>query len=350
MERFGRRPLTLADYASTSGVSLALDDDDVWVNAPIAAYNPNFVFDPRHELAVNGDRLFLKNIDTGRELAVRFAPVPAYYDHRNGHGEPYTAFVHTHTDRARLSPVRGCAMRCQFCDIPYEFKGKYFPKPFVKLLEAAARAIDDPIQPASHLLISGGTPGKRDYTYLKQAYRGLISAFEGIAVDVMMVPMRELIDLNELEAAGVNELSLNIEIWDRDRARRFMPEKYELGLTPQLDFIAEAVDQLGQGRVRSMLMVGLEEAETTLAAVAELAKIGCVPVLSPFRPDPITDLASMPPPSAEEMARIFLEAREIAGKYGVKLGPRCVPCSHNTLTLADGSADYVYNAHRPTLI
>ena len=99
-----------------------------------------------------------------------------------------------------------------------------------------------------------------------------------------------------------------------------------------------------------MLMVGLEEAETTLAAVAELAKIGCVPVLSPFRPDPITDLASMPPPSAEEMARIFLEAREIAGKYGVKLGPRCVPCSHNTLTLADGSADYVYNAHRPTLI
>src|SRR5262249_55407644 len=218
-------PLTLADYASTSGVTLVLEDD-VWVNAPIATYNPNMVFAPHHELHVDADRLFVRNKDTGQELPARFVPVPAYHNQRNAHGELFTEYVHTHTDRARISPIRGCAMRCKFCDIPYEFKGRYLPKPLVRLLEAAARAIDDPVQPAAHLLISGGTPGKRDYDYLRKVYRCVISAFEEIDVDIMMVPMPEIIDLDELMAVGVNQLSLNVEIWHRERAAQIMPEKY----------------------------------------------------------------------------------------------------------------------------
>src|ERR1700722_858431 len=41
-EATGQRDLTPADYASTTGLILELDDD-VWVNAPIIDYNPNFV-------------------------------------------------------------------------------------------------------------------------------------------------------------------------------------------------------------------------------------------------------------------------------------------------------------------
>lgn len=349
MRPYGERPLTLADYASTSGVSLVLDSD-VWVNAPIATYNPNFVFEPAHELRLDGGQLLVRHKTTGLETPAKFVPVPAYHNQVNGHGEPYTAFVHTHTDRARLSPVRGCAMRCTFCDIPYEFKGKYWPKPIVKLLEAAARAFDDPVQPASHFLISGGTPGKRDYEYLKQTYRCLISAFEGIDVDIMMVPMPEIIDLDELAEIGVNELSLNVEIWDRETARRIMPEKYAQGLTSYLDLIAKGVDRLGRSKIRSILMVGLEEPEHTLAGVEALAKLGCSPVLSPFRPDPITDLSKLAPPSVDTMIRVFLEAREIAARHNVILGPSCIPCSHNTMTLADQSGAYSYHAHRPNLI
>jgi hypothetical protein len=40
------KSLTSADYASTSGLILELDDD-VWVNAPISDHNPNFVRVPR---------------------------------------------------------------------------------------------------------------------------------------------------------------------------------------------------------------------------------------------------------------------------------------------------------------
>ena len=321
MRPYGDRPLTLADYASTSGVSLMLDKN-VWVNAPISSFNPNMVFNPRHELRVESGRLLLRDLDLRDEVAAFFVPVPAYYNRRNEQGELYTEYVHTHTDRARITPIWGCAMRCQFCDIPYRFKGRYHLNPIEPLLEAAAQAIKDPIQPAMHLLISGGTPGKRDYPYLREVYRSVISTFKGVATDVMMAPISEVINLDELSDLGVNELSLNTEIWDRELARRIMPEKYAKGRKPYLDFIAEAVDRLGRGRVRSILMVGLEEPESTLEGVEALAKIGCAPVLSPFRPDPATELASLPPPSIETMIRVFLDATEVACTRRSKNRPR----------------------------
>lgn len=348
-ETLGPRPMTLADYASTTGIGLALPDD-VWVNAPIATYNPNIVFDPRHELLVHDRQLFIRGVDDRVEIPARFVAVPDYHDQRNGAGELFTEYVHTHTDRARISPVRGCAMRCKFCDIPYEFKGRYYPKPVGRLLEAAQRAFDDKTQPAAHLLISGGTPGPRDIKYLKEVYRTVITTFKGRGVDVMMVPSADIVDLDDLIDAGVDELSLNIEMWDRDLAARIMPEKHAAGRDTYMGFIARAVERMGPGRVRSILMVGLEPAESTLEGVRALSAIGCVPVLSPFRPDPITELANLAPPSVETMTRIFLEARDIAWSYGLKLGPKCIPCSHNTLTLSDGSSDYGYHERRPTLV
>jgi hypothetical protein len=349
MRPYGSRPLTLADYASTSGVSLQLEGD-VWVNAPISAHNPNMVFDPCHELRVENERLYVCDTGNGVEVAARFVPVPEYHNQRNQDGDLFTDYVHTHTDRARISPIRGCAMRCQFCDIPYEFKGRYYKKPITRLLEAATQAINDPVQPAMHLLISGGTPGVRDYAYLREVYRSVITTLKEVGTDIMMAPIPGVIDLEELIQCGVNELSLNIEIWDCERARRIMPEKHRMGRTSYLDFITDSVDRLGSGRVRSILMVGLEEPESTLAGVEALAKVGCVPVLSPFRPDPITDLANLPPPSVDDMIRIFLESTEIVSRYGIKLGPSCIPCSHNTMTLTDGSDDYGYSGHCPNLI
>ncbi len=53
-----------------------------------------------------------------------------------------------------------------------------------------------------------------------------------------------------------------------------------------LDFIAGASEEFGLGKVRSLMLVGLEPVEDTLRGVEELAKRGCDPILSPFRPRP----------------------------------------------------------------
>ena len=77
----GLRPMTPADYASTSGLILELEDD-VWVNAPIELYNPNFVRTSpfrltvdRGHLAVEGCGMpgHVEGISIDRELRVAFA-------------------------------------------------------------------------------------------------------------------------------------------------------------------------------------------------------------------------------------------------------------------------------------
>ena len=94
-----------------------------------------------------------------------------------------------------------------------------------------------------------------------------------------------------------------------------------------------------------MLMVGLEPMETTLAGVQAIAERGGVPVLSPFRPDPVTPMRDLPPPSAQYLEETYLRASEVVAQAGAYLGPTCLPCMHNTVTLPSaipGGASYEY--------
>lgn len=333
----GDRPMTPADYASTSGVILALNDD-VWVNAPIATYNPNFVSDPSYRLILDGDQLVVEG--QGLTSTAGFWLPPTYHGQLNAEGEPYNSYAFTHADRVRISPIEGCAMTCKFCDLPYEFR--YRRKSLEGLVDSVERAASDESQPAAHVLISGGTPRSDDFGYVRDVYEAVIQQFRDLPVDIMMVPIDDLLDVRWLEGIGVNELSINIEIFNRDIAHRVMRRKADQGLDHYLGFLDQAAEVLGGGRVRSMLLVGLEPLEDTLAGVEAIAERGCVPVLSPFRPDQATPLRAVPPPDAATMEDTYLRAHDIASTHGVSLGPSCIPCSHNTMTLARGNADDAY--------
>jgi len=334
------RQLTPADFASTSGVILRLADD-VWVNAPIPQYNSNFVDAPPFLLdrvddgfVVHGDSL---------ESPAEFWLAPAYHGQRNAQGRALNNYVFTHGDRVRISPIKGCAMRCRFCNVPYE--DHYGTKPVDEMVEAARLAIADPIQPAKHILVSGGTPTPRDIPYLDLVYERILKDFPHLDVDVMMVPINGLLDVERLRTLGVHDLSINIEVYNAERARAVMPQKHLHGIESYLAFIEQASNTLGPGRVRSMLMVGLESIEDTLAGVRAIVERRGVPVLSPFRPDPATPLRGVAPPSAARLAEVYLRANDIALQAGMYLGPTCLPCTHNTVTLAGAHSDVVTNQH-----
>jgi hypothetical protein len=342
----GDRPMTPADYASTSGVILALEND-VWVNAPIAAHNSNFVIDPEIVLALEENCLVVRG--HGLESLAQFWLPPAYHGEINANGQPYNSFAFTHADRVRISPVEGCSMTCKFCDLPYEFR--YRTKTVDGLVDAVNRAVTDEIQPAGHVLISGGTPKQEDFGYVQEVYEAVICGFPDLDVDIMMVPLDGLLELERLHALGVNEFSINIEIFNREIARKYMRRKFNQGRDHYLSFLEEAAGVIGPGRVRSMLMVGLEPMEDTLAGVRAIAERGCVPVLSPFRPDESTPLRILKPPSASTLEETYLRAREITAAMGVALGPSCIPCSHNTLTLSAAGSGEASDFHgRPHLI
>lgn len=342
------RDLTPADYASTSGLILRLEDD-VWVNAPIREHNPNFVdTTPPFVLDTGPDGFFVAG--EGLQSAASFWVPPEYHGASAPGGQPWNNYVFTHGDRVRLAPVVGCAMACKFCNIPYE--DPYATKPIGLMVDALRTALDDPRQPAQHVLISGGTPRPEHVGYLRDVYRTVLTTFTDVPVDIMMVPVDGLIDVRELRDLGVHELSINIEVHDRERARTLMPQKHRYGLDNYLRFIADAAAALGPSKVRSMLMVGLEPLEETIAGVQAVLDAGGVPVLSPFRPDPATPLRHQRMLSAAETKETHSEAEARARRAGVSLGPDCPPCTHNTLTFVPepGAGGDAYLHRVPSLI
>jgi hypothetical protein len=338
-------PLTLADYASTSGITLKLPSD-TWVNAPINEFNPNFVETPANSLTVEDGQAYVVNGDNA--YPAEFIPVPAYHDKALADGSPVRWIAITHSDRVRLSPVKGCAIQCDFCDIPFDkapdepaYRGQ---KAMDNILEAVGVALGDPVLPAQHVLISGGTPRKRDYGYENEVYERVATENPDVDVDIMMVPMPGLLNLKRLGEVGIHGLSINLELWNRDIALLTMRSKAKASRELYLDFIGAASEHFGPGRIRSLLMVGIEPMEDTLRGVEALAERGCDPVLSPFRPDPITPMRNMKPPTADELLEVWQRSQDIVGRYdNVKLGPRCIPCMHNTLTFPDGSEDYYHS-------
>jgi hypothetical protein len=85
--------------------------------------------------------------------------------------------------------------------------------------------------------------------------------------------------------------------------------------------------------------------------VRAILERGAVPVLSPFIPDPATPMAASRPPSTEDTIEVFLRATELADELGGMLGPDCVPCMHNTLTLPNFGPQPIsgYAHHVPAL-
>jgi biotin synthase-related radical SAM superfamily protein len=159
----------------------------------------------------------------------------------------------------------------------------------------------------------------------------------------MMLPIPDVLELERLRANGVNELAINLELFGDGARRRLIPEKNALADRDQsLAFIEKAVRVFG-GRVRSLVLVGAEPLEDTLNAIQALAERGCEPVLSPFCPHPSTPMAAHPSPSADQLAEAYERASEVASRNGMRLGPKCVPCQHNTLTFPDDSGYYSAN-------
>ncbi len=327
------RAATPADYASTSGLILVIEGN-TWVNAPIIDYNASFVNAPTHTLDWDGEQFWLRS--ESEPLSAKVWLPPAFHDRSNRGGIPYVDFGYTHADRLRISPIEGCSMACKFCDLPYKFK--YRTKLIADLVDTVACAIADPIQPAAHVLISGGTPRESDVGYLHDVYDAVLAEFPRLPIDIMMVPIEGVFDPSWLSASGINELSVNIELTNDAIARSLMPHKHRYGLHRYLDFLEQAAGEIGGNRVRSMLMVGLEPIEDTLRGVRLIAERGCVPVLSPFRPDASTPLRDRRPPSKTLLEDVYHRAVEITTNHGVSLGPQCVPCSHNTLTFSEAGS------------
>jgi len=322
-------PLTLAEYATTNGVTLRLPRN-LYVNAPIT----NAEDTP--ELRVAGEDFFLG--DNSVEVPLEVIPVPAFHSDTyedKGSIRPLTDLGVTHTDRCRVSPIAGCSWACTFCDLPFEHK--YRRKESEHLLRLIQISRDDRLAPARHVLVSGGTPGRRHEPWIDEVYQ-FLARESPLPIDVMMPPREDFGYPDWLRSIGVNSLSINLEVFDQQRARVITPNKAGRFTRHHfLDYIERAVESFGVGSVQSLLVFGsaIEPTESTLAGLRALVERGCIPVLSMFRPHPSTPMSQAPSATLAEIETVYLQSLEICEEVGngVLPGPRCIPCQHNTVTL-----------------
>ncbi len=309
-------------HSTTSGIILILSGD-IYVNARIIqGEDVKIVLDNDQK-----GNFFLKHKQN--KYPVKLCLPPSYIHKKNSEGFYYKEAIMTHADRIRISPIVGCAFRCKYCDIHYS---KYRKIPLQFLLEGIELALAENIKPR-HLLISGGTPIKKDIIWLDNIYKKVLEFCnnKNLPVDIMLAPRTESGFLEKLKKYNVNGLAINLEIYNTKIAKEINPQKATISRDFYLEFIARAVKIFGKGKIRSLLIVGLEPIEDTLKGVEELAKTGCDVVLSPFVPYKKTLLSRHIPPSYQDLEQVFLESLKIVNKYKVKLGPRCKACQHNTL-------------------
>lgn len=242
------------------------------------------------------------------------------------------------TDRVRLQHTHECAYRqagvaCAFCEVNSAPPSKAFT------LQDAFEAIDAYLESPHdfrHFLIGGRTQGEGELESTL-ALASYIKRRCGYPVYLMTVPPDDLAVLTEYERAGITEVAFNIEIWDREAAREFMPGKGLIPLDRYLAALEAAVRIWGpNGAVRSCFVVGLESTESLMEGVEVLSRMGVAPVLSAFRPIPGTPCEGIVPPSNDRLFDVCSRAQKICEEHGLGLGPSCAACQNNTLSLPAG--------------
>jgi len=317
--------LSVHEYPTTGGLTLVLDEG-VHVNAPFDEW---YCAQATTELLQEDGHLVLRDRD--RTIAVRSVlPLPGFLGALDSEGAPVEDVAMSHADRVRLSPIVGCAYNCGFCDLGDR---AYERRSAARLIRALRVAEADEALPVRHVLISGGSPRSAHYDEFIEICEQVIRSTP-LPVGVMMSPMVGRLDvIDRLVDSGVESFAINIELYSTDASRSALKGKFLTARRYLEATLLRAVDRLGSGgRVRSLIIPGLEGPEETLAGVEYLAALGCDPVLSPFRPAQGTALVGLRPPSAATLLDVLDESRSIVSRHGVALGPACGPCQHNTLS------------------
>ncbi|MDD6628182.1 MAG: ATP-grasp domain-containing protein [Lachnospiraceae bacterium] len=309
-------------------VDLVLNDKYI-VNSPLGV---KFVQLSPFKVAFENKQLFLYYY--GEKICkVKIEFADAIAEQVTGRGIPISRICLLATDRLRLQNSDFCTFKeqhipCRFCEAKYrdiEFSTEDIIEAFDHYLDASKKQF-------RHILIGGlsnhiGMEKEAICKLMKH-----IRAHSDMPIYLMCLPCINVSDIEEYVRLGVTEIGFNIEIFDRNLARKYMPGKGAIPLERYRLSLQKSVDLLGnKGAVRSAFVLGLESMESLLDGVEFVCKLGVAPIFSVFRPIPGTDMENVNPPENIWLLEAYEKAELICKKYGLQLGPDCPACQNNTL-------------------
>ena len=279
-----------------------------------------------------------------------------YVDRTTTTGIPYKEIAFLSTDRLRVHLSNSCIFKkndengnylgCTFCNIAPSMGTLNLNDIEEVVKEYCERSAKIGL---THFLVGGQTAPDDQQNKIIEIIKIIRKYARFAPIYAMVIPYSEKTILS-MYKAGLNELSLNIEVFNDDIARKLMPGKRRVKYVDYLMRLKYATKLFGRrGNVRSMVIVGLEpyqskDAKTKgfIDGIREFAEAGIQPILSVFRPLPATPLSDLQAPPMLYLAKIFDEVQKICKEHGLHAGPNCVNCQNNTLALPIWLEDAAY--------
>ena len=297
------------------------------INIPFSDFSPYHIeYDPLNKLQLYFKHSYISNVsvDTNENIL----------DRNTTSGIPYASIGFKTNDRVRIRHASICHFKeinqsCAFCESknvkPYDLSDT----DIFEVIDAYEREVN-----FRHYLI-GGASEKIDFEpkRIKKIIHYIRSRSDK-PIYLMSLPPEDISHIYDYYQLGLNEVAFNIEIYDRRIAAQLMPGKGKIPLTQYMNALEESTKYFGRtGNVRSMLIVGLERENSLLTGVKDLCSIGVSPMLSIFRPMPLTKMNHIIPPTNNDIKRIYKTAEKICQQHNLQLGPSCDQCQNNTLSL-----------------
>jgi hypothetical protein len=172
---------------------------------------------------------------------------------------------------------------------------------------------------ANHFRITGGfVPERRELEYyldVADAIRERYDSFYGVGI---IGAPADLSVLPKYKEAGFQNISHNLEVWDKNLFAAICPgkEKRNGGWQHWIDSLEASVDVFGKGYVHTNIVGGLAPLDSTLEGIEYLASKGVICHFSAFRPQKGTPLEGYRSPEAAWHWELLDKGTDIFRRYG----------------------------------
>ncbi|CAM2063881.1 Radical SAM protein [Sulfidibacter corallicola] len=311
-----------------SGLELVLPGN-LWTNAPVAE---DFCAQSPFLLTFRKGRFQVRH-ENGLATDVEIAPRPTWYDLRCSTGKQMSRVGTLQGTYLGIYAANVCEFwtrknreMCKFCSVGLNLGADdASDKTQREVLEVVRMA---KLQ-SGITYVDFNTGHHEDEGYL-DVLEPLVTAVKretGLLVGVQTPPHSDLERYRRLRELGVNRVSFCFELYDRERFDEICPGK---SATYGLDRYLETMDFCAAlGKKVNMhepwvtngeIIAGLEDPQTTIAAIDRITSVGAVPTVCVFRPLKGTALAHLPPPKTEDMVPVFRHLYEACMRHNLPIG------------------------------
>ncbi len=252
--------------------------DDLCVRAPLVESSPVV-------LVAQGDRHVLVRAPDAPPIDVRPVPVPRFYQRNTSRGTPMWRVATVRGSHLVVHPGTVCGVSiqgspCRFCLEGARTSGDREAASVAEVVEVVRAAFDEGVCELVYFNTAFFDGEDGGIAFLAPYIDAVRRHFDTL-VAAQVHPPRDPRWVERTYAMGVDALSYNLEIFDKDVLnRRCIGRVRYIGRDRYLEALAHAARIFPGGTVWSDLVLGAESPESTMAGIDALTDMGVVPVMA----------------------------------------------------------------------